>query len=372
MLDVTYIKHVMNSRDKEFIKSMVCAKFDLDTLKAAREVLFTVLEPSAPGYRGPNGDKSMADRIHHVFDIIFAKLCALDQSAEASNIVIACPSTELHLISPSDTSASVNSSAIDIRFLKLENDMNDLKLLVKPRMEEIQKTLLGMIPDKSKEDDPFPPMPRERSDSKRKRSESDDDDGYSLTKEQRKRDKRRNMSSVKSSDATSFAKQVIEGKPKPPSKKQFTWGKSTDTNVTGFSGAVPDVFIFRCSLQTEKETISKHLLGKGITIKNIELKSSGDAPFRSFKVSVNNLVDFDKLISGEFIPRYVKVRPWANYSKLTDSRGSWNSSNGKPNQRHPSVIGVKSRTDSIARDANRKLSHSVDDMVTNSIVDTTV
>ena len=52
----------------------------------------------------------------------------------------------------------------------------------------------------------------------------------------------------------------------------------------------------------------------------MEIKSHRDAPSRSFRVAVESSVDFDKLISGENIPRYVKVKEYVNFNRRSRDR----------------------------------------------------
>ena len=105
----------------------------------------------------------------------------------------------------------------------------------------------------------------------------------------------------------------MQGEPKKSSNKQFNWGKSKEQSTAGFSGRVNDAFISGCSLVTEADVIKNSLIGKGIKVKNVELKSKDVAKTRSFKVSVETHEDFEKLISGEFIPTNVKVSKFIYY-----------------------------------------------------------
>ena len=86
--------------------------------------------------------------------------------------------------------------------------------------------------------------------------------------------------------------------------------------MEGFSGVVPDAFIYKCSIDADGDKIKTHLINKGIGIKSVELKSHVNALTRSFKVSVESLEDFDKLNSGEFIPRNIRVKKYIHYSQF--------------------------------------------------------
>ena len=91
-----------------------------------------------------------------------------------------------------------------------------------------------------------------------------------------------------------------------------------DCTVDGFSGVTPDVFLYRCSKDTKAEIIKDSLSKHGINVKSVELKSHKDAETRSFKVSVDTVQDFDKVMSRRFIPRYVKVKRFIHYRDSKD------------------------------------------------------
>ena len=91
-----------------------------------------------------------------------------------------------------------------------------------------------------------------------------------------------------------------------------------DCTVDGFSGVTPDVFLYRCSKDTKAEIIKESLSKHGINVKSVELKSHKDAETRSFRVSVDTVQDFDKVMSRRFIPRYVKVKRFIHYRDSKD------------------------------------------------------
>ena len=95
--------------------------------------------------------------------------------------------------------------------------------------------------------------------------------------------------------------------------------------VTGFSGMVPDLFIYRCSKDTHADLVKVHLERQGIKVKSVQLKSHENAATRSFKVCVESSDDFDKLLSRKFTPRYVKVKEYIYYTR-PDRRGLTSSS----------------------------------------------
>lgn len=93
-----------------------------------------------------------------------------------------------------------------------------------------------------------------------------------------------------------------------------------DCTVDGFSGVTPDVFLYRCSKDTKAEIIKDSLSRQGINVKSVELKSHKDAETRSFKLSVETLQDFDKVMSRRFIPRCVKVKRFIHYKNSKDGK----------------------------------------------------
>ena len=160
----------------------------------------------------------------------------------------------------------------------------------------------------------FPSLTRGRSDSiKRRHSNGTGDESeFKLPRDQvRKINKRQKLSNT--AITASYSNKVEHGVPQKANTKPFNWGRSKDEDITGFSGRVPDAFISRCSLQTDGDGIKNHLIKKGIKVKNVERKSKEIAKTRSFKISVESHADYDKLISGDFIPKSVKVEKFIYY-----------------------------------------------------------
>ena len=122
-------------------------------------------------------------------------------------------------------------------------------------------------------------------------SSDTDNDSFSLPKQQRKRIKRRESRDQKS---------TVETQSQAP--------------VPGFSGKVPDAFIYGCTKDTRSEVIKEHLVRNGIAVKSVTLKSHEEAKTNSFKVSVDTVGDFERLLSRKFIPKYVKVKEYIYYS----------------------------------------------------------
>ena len=62
----------MLTLDKFKVREEILAAFNLDSLKLAREALFSFVAPGGPGYRGPNSSTER-EKCVHAFDVIFEK-----------------------------------------------------------------------------------------------------------------------------------------------------------------------------------------------------------------------------------------------------------------------------------------------------------
>ena len=335
---LAYIKFLMHSRDKLFTVNAVCSKFDLNSIKAAREIIYKLMNPESDySYRGPNGAKTDREKSVHALEGILAMLKSLDQNG-GLNVTFACPSDQLFLILEDTNETSSGNFVNSSRFRDLENKVAEIDML-KSAIIDLQSTISSVIslPNKLSTgagDSGFPPLSRDRSSSnvsvKRSRIDSAeeevstvDNQGFVLPKKQQKKLKLREMQST--SGTGTYAKLVKDGTPKPTtSKKQFTWGKALDKSSVGLRGAVPDVFLFRCDSGTTPIMVENHLSNEGISIAKIEQKSSSEARFKSFKISPQSVDDFDKLISGDHIPRYMKVREWIYYKIANKDKGNAN------------------------------------------------
>ena len=335
---LTLVKYLMGCESKLSIQNIICSKFDLDALKTARETLFKTLAPDDTyRYNGPKSSTTDAEKSVHALDGILSKLQMLDKNA--SSLVFACPSYDLSCLNPSPGN-SVGDDISMFRMNKMEKDIEDLKSL-KSNFDDLKNTVIAMVtaaegarlmPSVIPRVDPkeFPPIPRGRSGStistKRTRpSDSDgdpftDEDGFRYSRNQIKKanreEKRQKLTSTTGSE--SYASKMKNAGPKIPQKKQFQWGKSNEDPSTGFKGVIPELFVTRCSVDTEPDHVLNHLKLKGIILKKIERKSRDDAPFKSFKLTVNSSEDFDKILSGDPLPTHVKVRKWIYYSTRHD------------------------------------------------------
>ena len=327
----------MLSRGKAYIFDDICARFDTDTIKSAREVIFKFLSDDRYVYQGPNGVNSPRQKSIHALEGVYSKLNIMDKSHP---VLIVCPSDDLHLLL--NIATPCDHKFDDERFQKLESDMSSMKHM-QASVEDLKLTVLALQsnlvlpPNRSSlpaaADQVFSASQRARTDSVKsvKRNLStdsmdngEDSDGFRLPTDQVKKLKRQKLSG-------SYTSAVEKGAAKVnniSSRKQGTWGKSLDSTSSDFAATVPDCFLYNCTLNTTADGIIKNLNVKGIAVKSAELKSPEHAHTLSFRVSLESLVDFEKLISGLFIPKRMKVREFIHFRRRTvDNNPGTNSKN---------------------------------------------
>ena len=350
---LTYIKYNMMTRDKAYIQEVVCSRFDLEAIVKARGLIFKYCEPNKSSvYRGPNSSKTLREKAIHAFQGIFSKLSELDVASKSP--IIACSSDDLNSLLSSN--GPCDHMHVDHRLEKLESDISELKR-IESSVNDLKQTVIALItsPSLSAEvtDKPqcavpyltdYPPFQRNRSSSvrsvKRTRSESEQQSAHDMDtgreesvqqgefifprthlKQQDKRDKRQKVLS----EGNSYANVTDKGTPKHTSyRERSNWGKFSVNTSNGFSAAVPDGFIFGCSMQTDADTIKSHLMNRGLKVKNVELVSHERAVRRSFRVIVDTISDFENLVSGEHIPKFIRVRRYIPPRK-TPGNQSWDS-----------------------------------------------
>lgn len=133
-----------------------------------------------------------------------------------------------------------------------------------------------------------------------------------------------------------------------PVRSAFTEGSSSDS-APDFSGAVPDIFLYRCKKDTDAEVVKNSLINKGVNVKSVDLKSHANAATRSFIVCVESSEDYDRLISGDCIPRYVRVRDFIHFRHSNSDESSWG---------HASSVIAPSRNDALPVDLSRPRDNS--------------
>ena len=330
---LTYIKSLMSSHSAEFIQDATIRAFDVPSIKAARQMLFTQVDPVTHyGYRGPNVTANVIptekDRAVHAFSGLFAKLQELDRAGTMP--IIACTSEDMHFFLR-DNFSSNKSRAVDEKFEQLQSSLQD-------QINGIQQTLLNFIarPVSTPQADvsavPATPI-RERGGSvsvqvKRKPDDTDDvmevfdgtkEEPYSFTRQYRRRlSKAARLDNNASAHATAQnLAQSSQQQSKPPNKsyRDAVWGKVkvADNDFRGVPPkprVVPQVFIYRCDPSTSTEAkVYTYLKEKqNIGVLKVEQVSNPQSRWKSFKVSVDKKEDFDKLVSGHFLPEFVGVR----------------------------------------------------------------
>ena len=398
---LSYIKFLMGSESKLAIQNVICAKFELDTLKTSREKLFKCVYPDKKYvYNGPKSTSTDAQKSVHALEGILTTLHQLDQTA--SSLIFACPSYQLESVMNSE-SQPAGDEIQRLRLCKIESDISDLKSM-KVKMDDLQNTMIAMMTSSFKDqpsqpsllpknDREFPPIMRNRSSSvasnKRQRtndSDSDislDADGFQLPKNILKKNARAEKKSNSNppsmnlfSDKLKNGKSKPEGTPKPKNmKKTFQWGKATDESSAGLQGVVPEIFVTKCNNNTEPSQIVNHLKEKGINVKNVERKSREGAYFKSFKISVSSQHEYDLVISGEPLPKGIQVRPWIYYKNNSPSSnvGSFKSAPGTSvNNASPNLNQELMELENLERYLSQQSATNVNTASSTEMIDTPV
>ena len=338
----------MISKDKTYVQEATCAKFQLSTIKEAYELLFNHANPEkAFSYRGPN-QSTIREKSVHAFNEIYRILQKLDSDQKSP--IIACPSEELRSVLPAN--GQIDFIAIDDRLRAVESDLNKLRYLEKSyndlkgdvRTLQAAKQQPPTIPhtgihpvttNRIIADSNHPMHIRSRtssvSSSKRGRESGDSDENsdnednpFRLSKYQEKKSKYREKRQKLTDDKNTYSKSLIEGIAKPnTTRRPAVWGKSTVDSDDTLSGAVPDLFIFNVVERPSEEKVKNFLTLKGISILEVKQMSHEDAYKRSFRVKVSTHTDYDKVMSGEFLPRGVAVKRFI-YGRQKSNPSQWN------------------------------------------------
>ena len=322
---LAYIHGQLSSRDKLHIREKVCSNFSLEQVKAAREILFTTLDPNARyTYRGPSAKSaSEREKIFDAYEGIYNKMVKLD--SDNSTPVFSVPSTELiDLMSLHDSSQSRHISCED-KFKKMEDRFMELHATFNNFTKIITSTNpLPSVKGKSISKS-IPPATRDRLMSNAsKRSASDvsdeeivpddvasgDDDAFILPRRQYRKKARMN-----SNNSTNQQKSKSENP--VPSYSQMTQKmaklpatKGTVKTAATFRAAVPDIFLFNCHVKCTSKDIAEYFGPFDIKIRKIERKSHELSARSSFKISPETKDDYDKILSAEFLPEEVCARKY--------------------------------------------------------------
>ena len=348
-----YIHSLMMNRNKFIIEEKTVSSFNLQALKEARELLFKHLEPDGPKYQGPNRSTERQKMIH-AFESIYKKMSEVD--AATSQVIFVCPSYELSLI-PQLSS--------DNNHIKCSDKLNQIQAVLQQQIDEIKTTFhsysakvvgtADSAPSLGAMKMSTPIFGRTRRDSmKRKLSPAPIDslekstyvDAASSVETPNmdsgdrgftyQRDYRRKIARLESkTDSPVNVAAPSVAAPSAPAKSRFTQNKRPDvvwgtveSSPTGIKGVppkprfVPDVFLSRFDpVDTTEEKVKFYLIKQGVNVSEVKRVSHDDAPFKNFRVSVEKREDFNKLMSGDFVPQFVSVKKfWIPRSE----RGNFN------------------------------------------------
>ena len=92
-------------------------------------------------------------------------------------------------------------------------------------------------------------------------------------------------------------------------RPKATWGKS-NVNDQHLSGPPPEVFMMNCRPHIDEDNVKQHFAEVGITLVDVKKRSNENARKRSFVLTVSSREDFDKVMSGDYLPRDVGVRQY--------------------------------------------------------------
>ena len=136
-------------------------------------------------------------------------------------------------------------------------------------------------------------------------------DGFEYGRNQKKKEEQKRKNDEKNAAAAARPHTpAIQGQ-----RKRFEFVQGKDDSVSdNFCGVtrpprVPQVFIFRCDpTRSTEEGVKNHLIARGVKVVEVKQASRPESTFKSFKVSVDKLTDFNLLMSGTCIPKSCRVR----------------------------------------------------------------
>ena len=135
------------------------------------------------------------------------------------------------------------------------------------------------------------------------------EDGFSLPREQQKKIKRQTYSAQARKVPAVAKTQNTGGNERKNYRPKATWGKS-NVNDQHLSGPPPELFMMNCRPHIEEENVKQHFAAAGITLLEVKKRSNESARKRSFVLTVSSRDDFDKIMSGDYLPRDVGVRQY--------------------------------------------------------------
>lgn len=404
---LSYVKFCMISKDHSYVQDATCAKFHYDTIKESYGILFKYVNPSKNfGYRGPN-DATIREKSVHAFNEIYKLLHKLDN--EAISPIIACPSDELRIVLPPNSLTDYTALDNRLRQLELDmTRVNYIESTVTEHSKILSSNANQATCNPSSNPPAIMRLQsranRDRSSSvcsvKRKgRSGSDSsdstDDESSAPKGHKvqPKDKRQKLHDVSQSTGAATGsstaqlypslptqlsdlpdgfeydkyqkrkmrkndnrKLSVSAKPSTPAYQgerrrfQFVQGKdeSASENFCGVRRLprVPQAFISRCDPERSTEDgVKNHLIARGVSVTEVKLASHPSSTYKSFKVTVNKLDDFNLLL-----PKSCRVK------KFIPPRSEYNNNPGF-------FRGWESTWDSSSRDIDAiRFKQNLDDL----------
>ena len=328
------IHSYMSSKDKLFIREQIFQIFNLDEIKAAREVLYKSCDPDARyKYNGPKSTTNVRDKLNDAFEGIFSKLVKLD--AEDSLPKFSVPSEDLvKILTVNDkdhSSCDTKFEKVSSEFRKLSAEMSDLKSTFHSFVSVVTSDTKVNFDKPVSNGIPFATKQRLLSTGSKRSvddvseiddnllTETDNEGGFEFPRLQRKRMAKRPRVTTPKKDSqprqfSDAVKSAQKPKPKPPAAV----GTAKSTN--SFKSAVDDVFMYNCDLRVSSNDIIDWFKGKDITVRAVEKLSHEYASRTSFKVTPSNKEDHDKILSGEYLPEGIAVRKFIHRRWNSDGK----------------------------------------------------
>ena len=86
------------------------------------------------------------------------------------------------------------------------------------------------------------------------------------------------------------------------------WGKSTNVTSEHLSGPPPEIFMVNCRTTIQEENVKEHFSSLKVDVLEVKKKSHENARKNSFVITPATREDYDKIMSGDYLPRDVGVR----------------------------------------------------------------
>ena len=377
---LAFIHSHLSSRDKFYIREKICTIFNLDQVKASREILYTTLDPKNKyNYLGPRS-KSASDRdkIFDAYEGIYTKMMKLD--ADNTIPVFSVPSSELISLMQLQQVQEISHDSCDQKFKKMDERLSELHATFNNYVSIVSSTNPPPVKAPSKMvNKSIPPRTRNRllsNVSKRSASEfsddetsvpgdlvSDNEDGFIVPKKNRKK-QRVNSSGHGSSQPI---RRLESDKPNKGKESDATQGnnntplfsqvvkrlsslpatKGTVKSTSTFRAAVPDIVFFNCHVKCSENDVKEFFIPYDIKIAKVEKKSHKLSARSSFKLSPETKDDYDKILNSDFLPDEVCAR------KYIFRRGVINTERKEEFQRNGSSHHLSAVTNHLLRELDQ-------------------